>query len=148
MTATPHITAVLLAIAPIYPSCKEGIMHLVTVHIGEETRTTLRRQPYALVFGMIGPWVITAVFKDCTKPGTPIPPHSVVITPESPAWSGSGFTSGKIAFGPRDLFMPQIRSDFVQNMRQAGVLDTSKDAQLDRKFTRLFAMYGHKIIRR
>jgi len=123
-------------------------MRLVTVHVGEATRNFTGRQPYALIFGMIGSWVLVAVFKDCSKPGTPVPPHSVVITPESPAWQGSGFTSGKIAFGPRDLFIPQLRSDFVQNMHQAGVLDTGKDEQLDKEFTRLFAIYGHKFIRR
>jgi len=97
---------------------------------------------------MIGSWVITVVCKDCSKPGTKIPPHSVFITPESAAWQGSGFTSGQIAFSPRDLFMPQVRSDFVQDMHQAGILDTSKDERLDKEFTRLFAMYGYKIIRR
>jgi len=122
-------------------------MHLITVHIGTETRTVTGKQPHAVIFGMNGLWVITAQCFDCSDPTVKPPPHSLVITPQSPAYPGSGFTAEKVAIDVRDRSGHRTHSSYVQAMHQAGVLDTSKDAQLDRELTRLLGVYWRSMMR-
>jgi len=71
-------------------------------------------------------------------------PHRVLVDLIRPAWKGSGFIGQKVAIGIRDMFGALRISDYVQKMRQAGVLDTEKDEHLDRELTRLLTLYGRR----
>jgi len=122
-------------------------MRLVTVHRVEATRNFTGKQPHAVVFGINGHWVTLSECIDCSAPTAAVPPHSIVITPKSPAWKGSGFIGQKVAIGIRDMFAALRISDYVQSMRQAGVLDTEKDEHLDRELTRLLTLYGREVAR-
>jgi len=60
----------------------------------------------------------------------------VDFCPQSPACPGSGFTAGKIAISIRDMFVLRTCSSFVQDMQQAGVLDSSKDEPLNKRLAK------------
>lgn len=117
-------------------------MKFVVVRGFQDPRDSAKKTArYAVVLGMVNGRVAIA---PCTtypqRTGT-VPRGSALLTNQSPAYKGSGFTAEQLAINMRDAALYTIDSYWVKNVEQVGVLNVEKDKRLCDNIKQLMREY-------
>lgn len=117
-------------------------MKFVVVRGFQDPRDVAKKSArYAVVLGMVNGRVAIA---PCTtypqRTGT-VPRGSALLTNQSPAYKGSGFTADSLAINIRDAALYTIDSHWVKNVDQVGVLNVEKDKRLHDNLKQLLREY-------
>lgn len=117
-------------------------MKFVVVRGFQDPRDTAKKTArYAVVLGMFNGRIAVA---PCTtypaRTGT-IPRGSALLTKQSPAYAGSGFTAEQLAISIRDTALYTVDSHYVKGCDQVGILNVGKDKRLADNMRQLMKEY-------
>lgn len=116
-------------------------MKFVVVRGFQDPRDRSQKQRYAVVLGMDEGKVLIAPCTTYPQRNGVVPRGSALLTNQSPAYAGSGFTAEQIAISIRDVGMYSIDSSYVQNIQQVGTLNAQKDKRFASNLKMLFQDY-------
>ena len=99
-----------------------------------------------VVLGMLdgGRVLLAPVTSYPARKGLVVPPGSVLLTKESPAYKGSGFTVDAVAINIKDVLMTNLDSRWCKNLERVGTLRILRDKRLADNLIGLMRQYGLK----